>query len=287
MASRCRRRERKNLSPVAADHTSFVVGMTASPTPVARSVDLNADLGEYSTPGEASADRELLSIVTSANIACGAHAGSDAVMRVVVAIAAENGVAIGAHPGYGDPNGFGRRELGIPAARIRDEVASQIRSMLEICAAQGAKLRHVKPHGALYNRAAVDAEAANAIAEAVRIVDPRLILVGLAGSELVRAGRDASLTVAGEAFADRAYLAEGTLAPRDIKGAVLDDEEKIAERAVRMVVEEEVTSMGGATVRIRADTICVHGDNTRAVVIARAVRRRLEENGIRIAAFSA
>jgi 5-oxoprolinase (ATP-hydrolysing) subunit A len=274
------------LSPLAADYTSFVTEMSVTLSPPAvRTVDLNADLGEYSTPGEGSADKELLSIVTSANIACGAHAGNDAVMREVVAMAAASGVAIGAHPGYGDPNGFGRRELGIPASRIRDEVARQIRAMLEACAAEGATLSHVKPHGALYNRAVTDAQAADAIAEAVRDVDPRLTLVGLAGSELVRAGRDASLTVAREAFADRAYLAEGTLAPRDITGAVLNDENKVADRAVRMVIEEAVTSMGGATVRINADTICVHGDSDRAVALARAVRQRLEANGIRIARY--
>ncbi|HEY8164970.1 MAG TPA: 5-oxoprolinase subunit PxpA [Gemmatimonadaceae bacterium] len=260
--------------------------MAASLSPIPRSIDLNADLGEYSTPGEGSSDRELLSIVTSANIACGAHAGNEAVMREVIAMAAANGVTVGAHPGYGDPNGFGRRELGIPAKRIRDEVALQIREMLEVCAAEGTRLRHVKPHGALYNRASVDAEAANAIAEAVHSVDPGLILVGLAGSELLRAGRNASLTVAGEAFADRAYLAEGTLAPRDIKGAVLDDPEKVADRALRMVLEAAVTSMGGATVRVDADTICVHGDSDRAVALARAVRKRLEANGIRIAPFA-
>jgi UPF0271 protein len=249
-------------------------------------MDLNADLGEYSTPGEASADRELLSIVSSANIACGAHAGNEAVMREVVRIALANGVGIGAHPGYGDPSGFGRRELGIPATRIRDETASQIHTMREVCKSEGALVRHVKPHGALYNRASVDVEAATAIAEAVRDVDPRLILVGLAGSELVRAGRAALLNVAEEAFADRAYLAEGTLAPRDIKGSIIDDQEKVAERALRMVLEEAVTSMGGATVRVKANTICVHGDTHRAVALARAVRVRLEQNGIGIEPFA-
>jgi UPF0271 protein len=250
---------------------------------VTPTIDLNADLGEYSVPGDSLPDRELLEIVTSANIACGAHAGNQAVMDEVIAMAAARGVAVGAHPGYPDVQGFGRRELGLTPEEILTEVTSQIEKMLDACAAQHVTLIHVKPHGALYNRAVVDADAADAIAEAIRAADHRLILVGLPRSELLRAGRAASLRVASEAFADRAYLANGTLAPRDLAGSVLTSDEEVAERVERMVTKRTVTAVDGTVVPIEVDTICVHGDNPRAVALALAVRGRLEERGIRIA----
>jgi len=261
----------------------LVVAMPEAHSFVSPSIDLNADLGEYAVPGDPSSDRELLEIVTSANIACGAHAGNEAVMREVIAMAAARGVAIGAHPGYPDAQGFGRRELGLTPEEILTEVTSQIGIMLDACAAQHVTLVHVKPHGALYNRAVVDADAADAIAEAIRAADDRLILVGLADSELLRAGQAASLRVASEAFADRAYLANGTLAPRDVAGSVLSNDKEVADRAERMVTDRTVTALDGTVVPIEVDTICVHGDNPHAVALALAVRRRLEESGIRIA----
>lgn len=244
-------------------------------------MDLNSDLGERAAP-----DAALLAIVTSANVACGAHAGDAEVMRATVREAHRLGVAIGAHPGYADREHFGRRELGLAPDEIEALVASQVRALLDVCTREGARLRYVKPHGALYNRAVVDAEAARAVARAVLAVSPRLMLLGLAGSAMLREGERLGLRVAGEAFADRGYRADGTLLPRGTPGAILTDPDLVAARAVRIAEEGVVEADDGSLVRLRADSLCVHGDTPGALALAAAVRERLTTAGVPLAPFA-
>lgn len=250
-----------------------------------RTVDLNADMGEGF--GRYRLDDEpLLDLVTSANIACGFHAGDPVVMLETVTGAARRGVSIGAHPGYPDLVGFGRRELAASPDEIRAFVAYQVGALQGICSAAGTRLRYVKPHGALYNRAARDERAAGAIAAAVRDVDGSLALLCLAGSAMVRAADGAGIRAVREAFVDRAYRADGTLVPRGEPGAVLDDVEAMAERAVRMVLEGVAPTVDGGTLVVNAESLCTHGDGPRALAIVRAVRDRLTAAGVSIAAFA-
>jgi 5-oxoprolinase (ATP-hydrolysing) subunit A len=246
-----------------------------------RTVDLNADLGEgYGD------DATLVGLVTSANIACGFHAGDPMIMRATVDAATRAGAAVGAHPGYPDRQGFGRRDLAASPAEITADVLYQIGALQAICRAAGTRVRYVKPHGALYNRAAVDVKAARAIAEAVRLADAALVLLGLAGSVMIDAARAAGLAVAQETFADRAYAPSGTLVPRGVPGAVLTDPELVARRAVRMAGDGTVEALGGGTVALRADSLCVHGDTPGALAIVRAVRQALAEAGFTLAPFA-
>jgi UPF0271 protein len=235
-------------------------------------IDLNADMGEGFGPFRPAHDAELLTLVTSASIACGFHAGDPVVMRETVAAAARLGVAIGAHPGYPDLLGFGRRALAASADEVTAYVIYQVGALDAVCRAAGTRLRYVKPHGALYNRAASDAPTATAIADAVRMVDSSLVLLGLAGSALVEAGRAAGLTTASEAFVDRAYRPDGTLAPRDTPGAVITDPATVAARAIELAVH--------------ADSLCVHGDTADAPALVRAVRDALDARGVTIAPFA-
>ncbi len=248
-------------------------------------IDLNADVGESFGVWSLGQDPVLIPLVTSVNIACGFHAGDPGVMRETVALAVANHVAIGAHPGFADLAGFGRREMHIPAREVEDAVAYQIGALAGIAAAQGAVLRHVKPHGALYNMAARDPSLADAIARAVRAVDASLALFGLAGSALLEAGARAGLRTASEVFADRGYQADGRLTPRSTAGAVLDDPAAIAQRALRMVREGTVAAGDGTVVQVKADTICVHGDTPAAVDSARHIRRALADAGVTLTAF--
>lgn len=247
-------------------------------------VDLNADMGEgfgrYRLGDDA-----LLDIVTSASIACGFHAGDPVVMRDTVASAVERGVAIGAHPGYPDLVGFGRRELAATPAEIEAFVAYQVGALQGICAFVGGRLRYVKPHGALYNRAARDVPTADAIARAVRSVDPSLALLGLASSAMIDAAERAGIRGVSEAFVDRAYRNDGTLVPRTEPGAVLTDVAAVAERALQMLQKQTVLAVDGSVVSIRTESLCTHGDGPRAVEIVRAVRQRLESAGVAIAPF--
>lgn len=249
-------------------------------------IDLNADLGEAFGRWRLD-DVALLDVVTSASIACGFHAGDPRVMCEMVAAASARGVAIGAHPSYPDLVGFGRRELAATPAEIEADVVYQIGALSGVCAAQGARLRYVKPHGALYNRAARDAAAAQAIASAVRGVDCSLVLLALAGSEMVRAAERAGVRVAREAFIDRAYRADGTLVPRSEPGAVLGDVAVVAERALRLVRDHEVEAIDGTVLRVAPDSLCAHGDGPEALALVSAVRARLESAGIAIAPFAA
>ena len=246
-----------------------------------RTVDLNADMGE--ARGN---DATLAGLVTSANVACGFHAGDPMTMRATVDAAVRAGIAVGAHPGYPDPRGFGRRDLAASAAEITADVLYQIGALQAVCHAAGTRVRYVKPHGALYNRAAKDVAAATAIAEAIRLADSSLVLLGLAGSLMIDVARDAGLAAAQEAFADRAYSSDGTLVARSIPGSVLTDPMIVAARAVRMMTSGEVETLEGSTIRLRADSLCVHGDTPGALDIVRAVRRALTERGLILSPFA-
>lgn len=243
-------------------------------------VDLNGDVGEG-----VGHDPELIPLLTSANVACGAHAGDEATMRRTVALARAHGVAVGAHPSYPDREGFGRRAMALAASEIEDTVKTQIRDLRNIARSLGVRLQHVKPHGALYNAAAGDARVAAAIARGTAAVDAALILVGLAGSELVDAGMRAGLRTASEGFADRAYRPDGTLVPRGEGRSVLSDPDIVVARAVAMVRDGAVTAVDGRLVPVRADTICVHGDTPGAAALAAQIRQALNRAGILVKAI--
>jgi 5-oxoprolinase (ATP-hydrolysing) subunit A len=240
-------------------------------------IDLNADVGE--SIGD---DEGVIPSVSSANVACGFHAGNLTIMRTTVQLSARHGVAVGAHPSFRDLEGFGRREMLVDAAELENLVMSQVRALAAIASDEGVRLSHVKPHGALYNMAARDAGMADAVARAVRAVDPSLILFGLSGSELMAAGERAGLRVASEVFADRGYRPDGSLAPRGTPGAVISDVAEVARRAVGMATEQGVTAVDGTSVSVRADTICIHGDTPGAAALARAVRQALAAAGIEV-----
>lgn len=247
-----------------------------------RSIDLNADVGESFGAYVLGQDSSLVPVLTSVNVACGFHAGDPGIMRETVALARQHGVAVGAHPGFPDLAGFGRRQMRLSPREVEDLVVYQIGALAAIAAAQGVELQHVKPHGALYNMAATDAELAGAIARAVALVDRSLVLVGLSGSALVRAGSDAGVRTAAEVFADRGYQPDGTLVPRSHAGAVLHDDEAVAARAVAMVRDGAVVAADGSRLNLRADTMCVHGDTPGAAALARRIRAALEDAGVRV-----
>jgi UPF0271 protein len=245
-------------------------------------IDLNCDLGEGGSDDEA-----LLSHVTSANIACGAHAGDRAIMRSTVLAAKRWGAAIGAHPGYRDRAQFGRREIPLSPEQVVELVAEQIALLVEIAAGEGVRLSHVKPHGALYNLAARDPVTASAVAEAVRSVDPSLILVGLAGSESLKQAASRGLRVGAEAFADRAYLSDGSLAPRTRRDAVLTDPRAVEQQVLEIVRSHRVASVDGVEVPLEADTLCLHSDTPDAVRLAQHVRRSLVQAGVDVKPLAA
>lgn len=243
------------------------------------SVDLNGDVGE-----EAGDDAALIPQLSSANIACGGHAGDTGTMTATVELAMKAGVGIGAHPGFDDREHFGRRELTLPPAEVSALVAGQIRRLLRVARAAGASLTHVKPHGALYNMAARDARLARAVADGVVAVDASLVLFGLSGSQLIRAGEEAGLRTVSEAFADRGYRPDGSLLPRDVAGAVLHDAAAVAARAVAMVRDQAVLAADGSRIALRVDTLCVHGDTPGAAALAGQLRAALAGAGIAVSA---
>jgi 5-oxoprolinase (ATP-hydrolysing) subunit A len=243
-------------------------------------VDLNSDLGESFGAYTIGQDPILLTHITSANVACGFHAGDPGVMRATVSQARQHGVAVGAHPGFPDLVGFGRRELHASPREVEDFVVYQIGALSAIAAAQGVRLQHVKPHGALFNMAVRDAALADAIARATAAVDRSLILFGLPGSELIAAGRRAGLPTACEVFADRAYERDGTLVSRRKAGAVIHDPDAVVERVVRMATERTVQAVDGSVVRLELDTICVHGDTPGAADLAARIRAALAAAGV-------
>ena len=242
------------------------------------SVDLNCDLGESFGRYTLGQDAEIMPLITSANVACGFHAGDPSVMHSTVRLVKKYNVALGAHPGYPDLQGFGRRKIHLNPQEIMDVVIYQVGALSAFAAAEGIALTHVKPHGALYNLSSKDIMAAKAVAQAVHHVDPSLILVGLAGSVLVEAGEVLGLQVAGEGFPDRAYLPGGRLMPRGQEGAVIHDPEVVAANALRLV--KEGLKINGEKTKI--DTLCLHGDNQHAVENARRVRHVLETAGVTI-----
>lgn len=248
-------------------------------------VDLNSDVGESFGAWTSGDDEALIPLVTSVNVACGFHAGDPLVIERTVALAVRSGAAIGAHPGYPDLAGFGRRELEMAPAELEAAIVYQIGAVGAFARAAGVELRHVKPHGALYNRAAVDASVAESIARAVRRVSRDLVLVGLAGSVMLEAGRAAGLRVAAEAFADRAYEPDGRLRSRRLPEAVHASPAMAAAQAVSIVRDGRVTAHDGSSVAIRADTICLHGDTLDAAGFARAIRAALDGAGVTIAAL--
>ncbi|MCY9111961.1 LamB/YcsF family protein [Bacillus atrophaeus] len=245
-------------------------------------IDLNCDLGESFGAYRIGLDEDILAFVTSANIACGFHAGDPGVMRKTVVLAADNGVKIGAHPGLPDLQGFGRRNIAITPEEAYDLVIYQIGALSGFLKAEGLEMQHVKPHGALYNMAAGSEELSHAIAKAVYNVNPELILFGLAGSELVKAGEKIGLKTAQEVFADRTYQADGTLTPRSQPDALIRDDAAAVGQVIKMVKEGAVTSQQGRDVPLKADTVCIHGDGAHALTFAKNIRKELKQAGIQV-----
>jgi 5-oxoprolinase (ATP-hydrolysing) subunit A len=250
-----------------------------------RTIDLNSDMGESFGAYKLGLDEELIKYVSSANIACGWHAGDARVMGRTVRLAKEHGVGVGAHPGYPDLQGFGRRNMGCTKEEIRDYVIYQVGALMAFCAGNGVKMRHVKPHGALYNTAVENRNVAEAIAEAVVSIDPGLMYVALAGAGgavMTRIGERLGLKVVYEAFADRAYTPDGRLVNRSEPGAVITNPDEVAERAVRMAKDGKVVAVDGTVLDMEVHTLCVHGDNPSAVELVRRIRKALEAEGITI-----
>lgn len=246
------------------------------------SIDLNCDMGESFGAWKMGQDEEILPYVTSANIACGFHAGDPATMRKTVAAAIRHGVALGAHPGLPDLAGFGRRNMDISPQHAYDIVVVQVGALAGVAASQGGRLRHVKAHGALYNMASKNRELAAAIARAVRDVDASLVLYALAGSAQVDAAGEAGLKVAQEVFADRSYQSDGSLTPRTQPNAMIEDPDVSIRQVLRMIKEGKVAAVQGGDVAVAADTLCIHGDQPGAVVFAKAIRKALEAEGVAV-----
>jgi UPF0271 protein len=245
-------------------------------------IDLNSDLGESFGPWAMGDDAALMPSLTSANVACGFHAGDPGTMRQTLALAQAHGVSVGAHPGFQDLVGFGRREMHTTPQEVEDLVLYQVAALAGMAASRGMQLAHVKAHGALYNMACRDRALAQAIARAVAAVDPSLVLFGLPGSALLEEGARAGLAVAAEAFADRAYNADGSLTSRRVQGSVLTDPDLVVTRALRMIADGEVIAIDGSVVRLRAETLCVHGDTPGAPHLVRHLRTALEAAGITV-----
>ena len=248
-------------------------------------VDINCDMGESFGAYKLGLDEEVIRYITSANIACGWHAGDPLVMDKTVRMAKERGVGVGAHPSYPDLLGFGRRNMNCSAEEIRNYVVYQIGALRAFCDVHQVKLRHVKPHGNLYLTAVEDEITARAIAEGIVRFDPELMYVSLAGSKgelMTRIGKEVGLRVVLEAFPDRAYTAEGTLVTRKHPGAVIKEPEQVAERALKMAREGKVIAIDGTEIHLEAETLCVHGDTPGAVNLVKQIRERLEKEGIEV-----
>lgn len=249
-------------------------------------VDLNSDLGESFGNYKLGMDEEVLKHITSANIACGWHAGDPLQMEETVKNSVKNNVSIGAHPGFMDLMGFGRREMKVTPKEAKAYVKYQLGSLIAFAKSNNTKVKHLKAHGALYNMAAKDEELALAIAEAIYEVDKEIILLSLSGSKMIECGEKVGLKVASEVFADRAYNSDGTLVSRKIEGSVIKDLDLAISRVIRMVKEGKVQSIDGEDISIKADSICVHGDNPKAIKFVKSIREALEKEGIEIATIS-
>lgn len=253
-------------------------------------IDLNSDVGESFGRYKLGLDEEVIPLISSANIACGYHAGDPSVMRQTTALAIKHGIGLGAHPGLPDLVGFGRRTMDVSLEDIKDMVACQIGALQAVAALQGARLQHVKPHGALYNMAVKSPEIWDAIAEVMAKLDPRLILFVLAGPDrrdLEGIARRHGIRMAFEFFADRAYNPDGSLVSRKLPGAVIHDHETVAAKVLALVMEGKVKSVDGSEIELKADTICVHGDNPQALALVQRIRETLMAAGVAIAPASA
>ncbi len=251
-------------------------------------IDLNADVGEWTGDDPArDTDAALMAVVTTVSIACGGHAGGPDSMAATVELAASHGLAVGAHPGYPDPEGFGRRHVELTTDELRASLVGQVTALATACATRRVRLGHVKPHGALYNEAARDADLAHLIADVARTVDPRLALFGPPGSALLAAALDLGLRPVAETFADRAYEPDGSLRARSLPGAVHGDAPTVASQAVSLARDGRVRSHDGTWLTLGAQTMCLHGDSPGAVTLAGAVRSALHEAGIDIRRFDA
>jgi UPF0271 protein len=249
-------------------------------------MDLNSDLGESFGAWPMGQDEALMTSITSANVACGFHAGDPGVMRQTVALARQHNVAVGAHPGFPDLVGFGRREMEVAPREVEDLVLYQVAALAGVAAAQGVRLQHVKAHGALYHQACRDRALADAIARAVAALDRSLVVFGLPGSELLHAGERAGLRVAAEIFADRQYEPDGSLTSRRKPGAVIHDPTIVVERAVKMARDRVVVATDGSIVRLDGHTMCLHGDTPGSAQLARAVREALEAAGVTVTSLT-
>lgn len=248
-------------------------------------VDLNSDLGESYGRYTIGMDERIIPLVTSANVACGYHASDPVVMQRTVREAKKAGIGVGAHPGFPDLMGFGRRNMAVTPEEAKAYVKYQLGALQAFAKAHGVKIQHVKPHGALYNMAAVDEKLAKAMCEAVYEVDKDIIFMGLAGSKMITAAEEIGLKAASEVFADRAYNDDGTLVSRKLPGAVIKDKELAIKRVVRMVKEGKVESINGKDIDIKADSICVHGDNPKALEFVKNIRETLEKEGVTISSL--
>ncbi|MDO4276789.1 MAG: 5-oxoprolinase subunit PxpA [Eubacteriales bacterium] len=249
-------------------------------------VDLNSDLGESFGRYTLGNDDKIIPLITSANVACGFHASDPAVMETTVSRAKEAGIRVGAHPGFPDLMGFGRRNMNITPAEAKAYTLYQIGALSAFCRAQGVELQHVKPHGAFYNMAAKDYNLSKGICEGIYEFDKNLIVLALSGGELARAAKDMGLRTAMEVFADRAYEEDGTLVDRKKEGSMITDEEVAIARVVRMVKEKKVTAITGKDISIQADSVCVHGDGAKALAFVEKIRKAFAEEGIEISPLS-
>lgn len=245
-------------------------------------IDLNCDLGESFGNYKIGMDEEVIPLISSANVACGYHASDPIVMQKTIAMTKKFGTAVGAHPGFPDLMGFGRRNLSVSPAEAKAYTLYQLGALDAFCRTQGVKMQHVKPHGALYNMAAKDYELARGICEAIYEFDKELIVLALSGGELVRAGQDIGLRTALEFFADRAYEEDGTLVNRRKEGAVITDENEALARVVRMIKENKLTAITGKDISIKADSVCVHGDGVKALEFVKKIREKLTDEQIAI-----
>ncbi len=250
-------------------------------------VDLNCDLGESFGAYTIGMDEQVIPLISSCNIACGFHASDPEVMKKTVALAKEAGIGVGAHPGFPDLMGFGRRNLNVSPKEAAAYITYQLGALFGFAKSAGVKIQHVKPHGALYNMAGKNYDLALAIAKAVQDFDPEIILLGLSGSESIKAAQDIGLPAAREVFADRAYMPDGSLMPRTMEGAVIHDEKLAIERVVRMVKEHKVTAADDNDIEIIPDSICVHGDNEKALAFVTQIRAAMNAEGVEIAPLSA
>lgn len=246
-------------------------------------IDLNSDLGESFGRYTLGMDEQIIPLISSANVACGYHASDPVVMMETIARMKKAGGQIGAHPGFPDLMGFGRRNMTLTPAEAKAYTQYQVGALAGMCKAQGLTLQHVKPHGAFYNMAAKDYTLSRAICEAVKEIDPEIIIMGLSGSEIVRAAKDCGMRTAQEVFADRAYEEDGSLVNRKKEGAFIRDENEAIARVIRMVKEGRATAVTGKDIAIQADSVCVHGDGEKALLFVKKIREALQAEGIKIA----